>query len=74
VPSAPVRPVVETRSWSYDNFKTYPIMQLPPKKEKRIEMQVVNGVEKEVEVEVEIIPPRKRLFLFAEKEVSPSHR
>jgi hypothetical protein len=43
-------------------------MQLPPKKEKRIERQIVNGVETEVEVEVEVVAPRKRLFLFAEKQ------
>ncbi|KAF9046678.1 hypothetical protein BJ165DRAFT_1527750 [Panaeolus papilionaceus] len=59
------RPKVETRSWSYDNLKTYPIMQLPPKKIKTTEIQVIDGVAQEVEVEVEIYEERKRLFLFA---------
>ncbi|KAK2465255.1 hypothetical protein APHAL10511_002609 [Amanita phalloides] len=63
------RPAVETRSWSYDNIKTYPIMQLPPKKEKQIRKQIVDGREVEVEVEVEVEPTLKRLFLF-----SPSQR
>ncbi|KAF9013525.1 hypothetical protein BDQ17DRAFT_1387048 [Cyathus striatus] len=58
------RPVVETRSWSYDNLKTYPIMQLPPKKEKRLEKHIVDGKEVEVEVEVIVEQRRKRLFLF----------
>ncbi|PFH53985.1 hypothetical protein AMATHDRAFT_45019 [Amanita thiersii Skay4041] len=59
------RPAAETRSWSYDNFKTYPIMQLPPKKETRKEKQLVDGVEVEVEVDVIVEQPLKRLFLFA---------
>jgi len=43
-------------------------MQLPPKKEKRIEQRVINGVEQDVEVEVELPPtPLKRLFLFPGK-------
>lgn len=58
------RPTVETRSWSYDNLKTYPIMQLPPKIVKRIERQIVDGVEVEVEIEEVVEEPRKRLFLF----------
>ncbi|KAJ7928018.1 hypothetical protein B0H13DRAFT_2550792 [Mycena leptocephala] len=53
----PRRPNIETRSWSYDNVRTYPVMALPAVKEVR----VVDGVEVEVEVEV----PRKRLFTFA---------
>jgi len=66
----PRRPNVETRSWSYDNLVTYPIMRLPPKKEKRMERRFVDGVEKDVEVEVELpMPPIKRLFLFPGKEV-----
>lgn len=45
-------------------------MQLPPKKEKRVEKRFVNGVEKEVVVEVELPPaPLKRLFLFPGKDV-----
>jgi hypothetical protein len=59
------------RPWSYENFKTYPMMQLPPKKETRIERQVVNGIEKDVQVQVEIMPHTKPLFLFCEKDVSP---
>ncbi|KAJ7288188.1 hypothetical protein C8J57DRAFT_1214392 [Mycena rebaudengoi] len=54
---SPRRPVVETRSWSYDNVRTYPIMPMPPLVEKRI----VDGVE----VEVEVPRPCKRLFTFA---------
>jgi len=67
---SPRRSAVETRSWSYDNLVTYPIMQLPPKKEKRVERRFVDGVEKEVEIEVELPPaPLKRLFLFPGKDV-----
>ena len=36
----------------------------PPKKEKRVEKQMVDGVEKDVEVEVTVEQPLKRLFLF----------
>jgi hypothetical protein len=56
------------RSWSYDNVKTYPIMPIPPKKEKRIEKRIVDGEEVDIEVEVEVFAPLKRLFLFAGKE------
>jgi hypothetical protein len=53
-------------SWSYDNLdSTYPVMQLPPKKVKQMQKQIVNGEEREVEVEVEVVAQRKRLFLFA---------
>jgi len=55
------------RSWSYDNVKTYPIMELPPKKVKRLETQLIDGEECQVEVEVEVHEERKRLFLFAPK-------
>jgi hypothetical protein len=68
--SLPKRPCVETRSWSYDNLVTYPVMPPIPKKEKRIQRQVVDGEEQEVEVEVEITQPLKRLFLFSGKEAS----
>ncbi|KAJ7367031.1 hypothetical protein DFH08DRAFT_183812 [Mycena albidolilacea] len=54
-----MRPTIETRSWSYDNVRTYPVMALPALKETR----VVDGVEVEVEVPR---PPPKRLFTFAE--------
>ena len=53
------------QSWSYKD-SLYPIMQLP-QKEKRMQRQVVNGQERDVEVEVEVIPERKRLFLFPGK-------
>ncbi|KAG5730762.1 hypothetical protein E4T56_gene3491 [Termitomyces sp. T112] len=63
----PKRPTVETRSWSYDNVKTYPTMCIPKKTkvEKRKEKRVVDGQEVEVEVEVEIEEKPKCLFLFA---------
>lgn len=63
--------VVSTaRSWSYDNLVTYPVMPPITKKEKRIQRQVVDGEEQDVEVEVEITQPMKRLFLFSGKEAS----
>ncbi|KZT23461.1 hypothetical protein NEOLEDRAFT_546782 [Neolentinus lepideus HHB14362 ss-1] len=65
---APKRPTVETRTWSYDNLLTYPAMPLPVKKVKRKERRVVDGEEREVEVEVDVCEP-KRLFLFPGKEV-----
>ena len=40
------------------------------RKERRIQKQVVNGEEKDIEVEVEIAQPFKQLFLFSGKEVS----
>ncbi|KAL0961317.1 hypothetical protein HGRIS_006275 [Hohenbuehelia grisea] len=58
------RPTFETRSWSYDNVMTYPVMQVPAKKVKKVVKQVVDGVEQSVEVEVDEEP--KRLFLFAD--------
>ncbi|KAF8442960.1 hypothetical protein L210DRAFT_960769 [Boletus edulis BED1] len=73
-PSTASRPQVQVRSWSYDNIKTYPIMMLPPKKEKRIETRIVDGYLKEVEVEVEVVQPLKRLFLFHGKETSPERK
>ncbi|KAF9488679.1 hypothetical protein BDN71DRAFT_1435968 [Pleurotus eryngii] len=60
------RPAFETRPWSYDNVMTYPIMKLPPKKVKHLEKRVINGVEQQVEVEVEVEEVRKKLFLFAD--------
>ncbi|KAF9221647.1 hypothetical protein BS17DRAFT_710807 [Gyrodon lividus] len=68
------RPEVQVRSWSYDNIKTYPMMMPPPKKEKRVETRIVDGKLKDVEVEVEIIQPLKRLFLFHGKETSPERK
>lgn len=65
----PKRPTVETRSWSYDNVPTYPVMPMPAKKEVRRETRVVDGVPKVVEVEVEVPNQMKRLFLFPGKEV-----
>jgi hypothetical protein len=55
------------RAWSYDNVLTYPCMVPPVRTEKCLEKRVVDGVEREVEVEVEL--PLKRLFLFPGKEV-----
>ncbi len=46
-------------------------MQLPPKREKRIERRMVDGVERDVVVEVMVVPERKRLFLFPGKESLP---
>ncbi|KAH9841460.1 uncharacterized protein C8Q71DRAFT_330608 [Rhodofomes roseus] len=55
-------------SWSYsDDTMTYPILQIP-KKEKRIERKIVDGREQDVEVEVEVHQPLKRLFLFPGKD------
>lgn len=53
------------RTWSYSSETyTYPIMRTAPKKERRIERRLVGGVEQDVEVEVLIEEPIKRLFLF----------
>ncbi|CCM06495.1 uncharacterized protein FIBRA_08765 [Fibroporia radiculosa] len=55
----------QTRGWSYsDDTMTFPILQLPRKKEKRMVRRIVDGEERDVEEEVEIIEPLKRLFLF----------
>lgn len=64
----------QTRTWSYDNIKTYPVMMPPAKKEKRIEHRMVDGEVKEVEVEVDVVQPLKRLFLFADKETTSGSR
>ncbi|KAG2029083.1 hypothetical protein BDR03DRAFT_881871 [Suillus americanus] len=64
------RPAPQTRPWSYDNIKTYPVMMPPAKKEKRIEHRMVDGEVEEVEVEVEVVQPLKRLFLFPGKETT----
>ncbi|KAJ7194122.1 hypothetical protein GGX14DRAFT_378271 [Mycena pura] len=62
----PQRPNIETRPWSYDNVRTYPVMSLPPLKE----MRIVDGVE----VEVRVPRPVKRLFTFAPVEaVKPGY-
>ncbi|KAI1786261.1 hypothetical protein LXA43DRAFT_1111219 [Ganoderma leucocontextum] len=52
-----------TQSYSSEMF-TYPIMRIAPKKEKHIERRLVDGVERDVEVEVLVEEPIKRLFLF----------
>ncbi|KAI0036531.1 hypothetical protein K488DRAFT_40846 [Vararia minispora EC-137] len=67
--TASKRPAVETRSWSYDNVRTYDIMPMPTssRKEKRLEQRVVDGKPVLVEVEVEVELPLKRLFLFPAK-------
>ncbi|KAI0055591.1 hypothetical protein BV25DRAFT_1842871 [Artomyces pyxidatus] len=66
----PIRPKVETRSWSYDNVLTYPAMPMPPRRETRFERREVDGVPTVVETEVEVQPQMKRLFLFPGKESS----
>ncbi|EKM79454.1 hypothetical protein AGABI1DRAFT_114016 [Agaricus bisporus var. burnettii JB137-S8] len=58
------RPVPETRSWSYDNLKTYDLMPFPTKKEKRTQITIVDGKQVRSEIEVEVQPHRQRLFLF----------
>ncbi|KAG2028664.1 hypothetical protein BDR03DRAFT_1019502 [Suillus americanus] len=55
---------------SYDNIKTYPVMMPPAKKEKHIEHRMVDGEVEEVEVEVEVVQPLKRLFLFPGKDTT----
>lgn len=53
------------RLWSYyDKPRTYLIMQLPRKIVKRMERQIIDGVEVKVEIEEVVDEPRKRLFLF----------
>ncbi|KAG6332814.1 hypothetical protein ID866_6278 [Astraeus odoratus] len=64
------QPPVSVRSWSYDNVKTYPLMKPPPKKERRWETRVIEGETKQIEVEVEVTQPLKRLFLFPGKETN----
>ncbi|KAG1838951.1 hypothetical protein C8R48DRAFT_93803 [Suillus tomentosus] len=63
-------PAPQTRPWSYDNIKTYPVMMPPAKKEKRIEHRMVDGEVEEVEVEVEVVQPLKYLFLFPGKQTT----
>ena len=41
-----------TQSYASEPF-LYPIMQIPPKKEKRVEFRLVDGVKCKIEVEVE---------------------
>ncbi|KAG2010220.1 hypothetical protein CC2G_013059 [Coprinopsis cinerea AmutBmut pab1-1] len=62
LPTTFKRPSIETRSWSYDNVKTYPLMPMQRKMIKRIEKRIVDG--EEIEVEVQVPEPLKRLFLF----------
>lgn len=59
--------LVSVRPWSYDNVKTYPTM-MPPKK--KIVKHIIDGYLMEVKVEVKVVQPLKRLFLFHEKETS----
>ena len=49
---------------------TYPVMQPPSRREKRIQRQVVNGEERDIEVEVEVTQSFKQLFLFSGKDAS----
>ncbi|KAF9486738.1 hypothetical protein BDN71DRAFT_1459167 [Pleurotus eryngii] len=62
------RPVIETRSWSYDNVPTYQPMKMPPSIKKRKVKQIVDGVEKEVTIQVQVENNGKRLFNFPDKE------
>ncbi|KAH9924692.1 uncharacterized protein BXZ73DRAFT_103531 [Epithele typhae] len=63
--SLPTSRPSNNRTWSYASEKyTYPIMRVAPKKVKRIERQVIDGVEQDVEVEILVEEPIKRLFLF----------
>ncbi|KAJ3489985.1 hypothetical protein NLI96_g1741 [Meripilus lineatus] len=59
------------RSWSYSDLATYPILQLPPKKEIKYEKQIIDGKEMVVPVEVDAPTHRKRLFLFNPKCTTP---
>ncbi|KAJ6508604.1 hypothetical protein C8R45DRAFT_922312 [Mycena sanguinolenta] len=74
IAAPPARPNIETRSWSYDNVRTYPVM-VPTETRVERRIEVVDGEEREVEVRVEVpVPPerrhRKRLFTFAPVVVS----
>ncbi|EMD31684.1 hypothetical protein CERSUDRAFT_88826 [Gelatoporia subvermispora B] len=67
--SAPIRTRMSQTApppWSYSDTLTYEIMPTPP--QKRIERRIVDGVEIDVEVEVNVDEPRKRLFLFPSRE------
>ena len=57
------RILARTGSYSSETYK-YPIMRTAPRKEKRIVRKVIDGVERDFEVEVEVEEPIKRLFLF----------
>ncbi|KAH9891778.1 hypothetical protein C8Q73DRAFT_746825 [Cubamyces lactineus] len=64
-PTSSCRMPANIRSSSYSSETyTYPVMPRQPKIVKKIEKRVVNGVEVEVQVEVEEYEPIKRLFLF----------
>ncbi|KAF9501740.1 hypothetical protein BDN71DRAFT_1500763 [Pleurotus eryngii] len=60
------RPIA--RSWSHDNALTYQPMKMPPSIKKRKVKQIVDGVEKEVTIEVQVENNGKRLFNFPDKE------
>jgi hypothetical protein len=49
-------------------------MQLPRKKEMHVEQQIVDGQVVDVEVEVEIVEPLKRLFLVPGRESAIERR
>ncbi|KAI0344390.1 hypothetical protein BDW22DRAFT_1406132 [Trametopsis cervina] len=59
---SPPSAIEGSKSW-YENEKTYPMMILP-EKQKRIVTRVVDGQEVQEEIEVDVYPERKRLFLF----------
>jgi len=55
------------RSWSYDNMLTYDAMPVMPqmRKVKKPQLQIIDGKERIVEIEVEELHERKCLFTFA---------
>lgn len=52
-----------TQSYS-ENMFTYPLPPTPLKKVKEVMLQVIDGVEQLVEIEVQVQEPLKRLFMF----------
>ncbi|KAF9487924.1 hypothetical protein BDN71DRAFT_1457913 [Pleurotus eryngii] len=55
-------------SWSYDNVPMYQPMKMPPSIKKRKVKQIVDGVEKEVTIQVQVENNGKCLFNFPDKE------
>ncbi|KAG5220301.1 Clavaminate synthase protein [Salix suchowensis] len=61
------------RSWSYDNVPMYQPMKMPPSIKKRKVKQIVDGVEKEVTIQVQVENNGKHLFNFPDKEYYARH-